>query len=87
MQKNILLAVAVSLSVFGFAQEYQEGEGEQHSGQAPQEVINLAFEACETWAVADDIPEPELQEYLRSCVDDELVYHGYQPLTDQKKSI
>ena len=91
MQKSLLLAMFLLFAVYGAALENDEEipaelDTELPSEPAPQEAVNLAKEACETWAVADEIPEAELGEYMRTCIDDELEYHGYRPLNARSGS-
>jgi len=91
MQKSLLLAIFLSFAVYGVAQEHEEETptelgSELPSEPASQEAVNLAKEACETWAVADEIPESDLGDYMRTCIDDELEYHGYRPLNARSGS-
>ena len=90
MQKGLLVAALLSLAVYVVAEENEDAPAsafaaEQPSESAPQEVVNTAKDACEVWAVADEIPDPELDAYMRDCVDSELEYHGYRPLTARSR--
>ncbi len=88
MKKVISLIVAVLLSVSVQAQD-DDAINDDHSNQpdisglveAPSNAIVVATEQCRLWAQDDAIEAAELDEYLLSCVNEELESQGYQSVT------
>lgn len=89
MKKLAVFCGAIILSASVFAQEAEDFNFDDYSSQpdseslvkAPEEVIKAATETCRSWAKSDEIEEAELASYLLNCVNEELKYQGYSPVT------
>lgn len=79
MNKLVVLAGAILFATTAMAQETENSN--ESLGKAPEEVIQSATEACQSWAKEDQVKEDEMSEYMGTCINDELQAQGYQPAT------
>ncbi len=80
--RNLVFASALLLSLSAFAQSSGTDQPQPEAQKAaPADVISNAKEMCMAWA-KDDGVEPELlNDYLLGCINNELSYDNYQPIT------
>ena len=89
MKKLVVFCGAIILSVSVIAQEAEDFNVDEYLTQsdsesslnASKQVIQVAAETCRSWAKDDEVEEIELASYLLNCVNEELTYQGYSPIT------
>lgn len=89
MKKLAVFCGAIILSTSISAQEVEDSNVDHYSNQtdseslvnAPEEAIKAVTETCRSWAKGDEVEEAELASYLLNCVNEELQYQGYTPVT------
>ncbi|MGB0449934.1 MAG: hypothetical protein ACPGF6_05025 [Porticoccaceae bacterium] len=89
MKKYFLLPAAMLFSFSVIAQDTEEfqpeGDLEDVTSEmlikASTDVIELAVEDCRYWAVNDGLESAELASYLLNCVNEVLLYQGFQPVS------
>ena len=89
MNRWAVFCGAIILSASVLAQESDASNYDDYSNQpnteslvaAPQEAVKAATETCRSWAKEDGIDEAELASYLLDCVNEDLQYQGYSPVT------
>lgn len=88
MKKSLLLAGILSLAMSVFAQESDDFEFDDNSTDsnqeqlvdAPKSVVDAATETCEAWAKDEEVEANELENYMKTCINEELIGLGYRPI-------
>ena len=89
MKKLAVFCGSIILSALVLAQETEDFTVDDYSTdpnvesllKASEEAIEAVTESCRSWATDDEIEEAELASYLLNCVNEELLYQGYSPVT------